>query len=122
MRNESLCGKQMITILHRNGTNAFLKICAKIICICKDSYHALIALSPNHIFSALALSALLFADLRYRAISMALTGCKRGEERVESSLFKINYVLMAEFLHEYIYLTHVGLTTQDGECVYFTPQ
>lgn len=58
-----------------------LAISVKIIGIRQNTYHALITLASNHIFSALALSSLLIADLRYRAISMALTGCKRGEER-----------------------------------------
>ncbi len=58
-----------------------LAISVKIIGICQNTYHALVTLSSNHISSALALSSLLTANVRYRAIRMALTGCKRGEER-----------------------------------------
>lgn len=69
-----------------------LEILAKIIHYwhLSNPYHAIIALSSNHTFSALALSSLLIADLRYRAISMALTGCKGGEERLENIRFYIN--------------------------------
>ena len=49
--------------------------------VCQSTHHALITLSSNHIFSALALAVLLIADFRYRAIGMALAGCRRGEER-----------------------------------------
>lgn len=53
-------------------------ISVKIIGICQNTYDALVTLSSDHIFSALAPSSLLIADLRYRAISMTLTGCRRG--------------------------------------------
>ena len=89
---------------HRNGTNAYRQLSVKIIGICQNTYHALVTLSSNHIFSALALPSLLIADLRYRAISVALTGCRRGErgERRDIISYINYYFLMAEFLHEYM--------------------
>ena len=57
------------------------KMCKEYWHLCQNTYHTLITLSSNHIFSALTLAVLLIAEFRYRAVGMALAGCRRGEER-----------------------------------------
>lgn len=46
-----------------------------------NAYHALITLSSKDVLPAWALSCLPVANLWHRAVSVALAGCKEGEER-----------------------------------------